>query len=187
MMSRFGRDQGPDGRRAAAALLCAAAVIVVALLTPGAARTPGDTEIRVADRTFERDPSADGKLQVWAAQSPDEARRYVTPVLFPLDAIYMLALAGFTAIGSRVLAKHARLAVPGIAWLLLPVVYLTCDAAEDVLLAMALTAPASSGNAVAMLPSLTRVKIATAGLALAQVALLAIVALWRAVRPASDS
>ena len=77
-------------RPMAVALLCAVAALAVLFVAPRFASGPDDPRLVVKDRVFERDASYQwSEMAAWARRSPDEAARYVMPVLFPIDLVFM--------------------------------------------------------------------------------------------------
>jgi hypothetical protein len=75
-------------------------------------------------------------LGKWIRDNPDSARGYASPILFPLDFLFMLTLGGALACGSVFLARHAMLVsgFPPAIWLIIPLVYVAADFVEDTLL-----------------------------------------------------
>jgi hypothetical protein len=111
----------------------------------------------------------------------DPARsRYLVPVLFPLDLMVMLLLAGALAWAGYVLGPVAFPNWPAFAFLILPLAYLAFDIAEDSFLALLLShsvpiAPYS----IPALKTLTAVKLTLVWLSEAVVWLTGFMA-WRA-------
>lgn len=118
-------------------------------------------------------------LKDWIIANSAAARGYVCPVLFPLDFIFMLALAAATAVGAALTARHAPWISdwPRWIWFIIPVIYLVADFVEDVLLIGVLRKPASLavGN-FAMLARATSIKIKTATAAIILLVILSTVA-----------
>lgn len=122
---------------------------------------------QVSPRFPERQKYQWTELRDLAVAKPDLARFYVWPVLFPLDLIVMLALAGSMGLASFVWLKAAG----GWAWTaaLLPAGYFLTDLVEDCLLATTLRNPARITEAsVRRLKIFTKLKFWTIGLAIAQ-------------------
>lgn len=116
------------------------------------------------------------QLADWVKAEPRYAARYVMPTLFPLDLLFMAFLAAFLASASMTSAQSVGALTP-IAWLfvLIPVVYLAIDLAEDVVLASLLTHPESIADAsVGVAHVLTRLKIWSVTAAFGQTALLVV-------------
>jgi hypothetical protein len=112
---------------------------------------------------------------------PDKASRatrYAFPILFPLDLIEMILIAGACAIASVVWGHYLGVP-PSWLWLvlLLPCLYLAADLAEDTLLAFLLTTPeAIPDRLVSVVRGLTSTKLYAVKLAMGQAGLIAIAA-----------
>src|ERR1043165_333962 len=90
-------------------LLLALAVIAILIVTVGRRCVIGTvassqdagigkTEYKVGDRFLEVSTAYDAaKFRDWAAKHPTAAKGYAVPVLFPLDFVFMFALAGLMA------------------------------------------------------------------------------------------
>ena len=93
---------------------------------------------------------------------------YVCPILFPLDLIVMLALAGAMGAAS---AHWIKQLYPSVEWLglLLPAVYLLSDLIEDCLLAWLLLRgdPNEAERTVPMLKAITTIKFVSISAAMA--------------------
>jgi hypothetical protein len=132
----------------------------------------------VGRRFLERGPDyTTASLRAWVASGENSlnARHYAMPVLFPLDLVFLLALGGFLACGSVVCAQSIAL-LRNVTWLFaaLPGLYVAADLLEDALLARFLLNPENiTDGAVSFAQTITAVKIKTAGLAIAQTALIA--------------
>ncbi|VIO67175.1 hypothetical protein [Bradyrhizobium ivorense] len=98
----------------------------------------------------------------------DLRMKYVFPILFPLDLIVMLALAG--AMGAASSHWIGRL-YPSFAWLglLVPAVYLLSDLIEDCLLAWLLLRgdPNEAARSVPKLKAITTIKLVSISAAIA--------------------
>ena len=98
----------------------------------------------------------------------DLRMRYVCPILFPLDLIVMLALAG--AMGAASSHWLAQI-YPSAAWLglLVPAVYLLSDLIEDCLLAWLLVRgdPEAAARSVSTLKAITTIKLVSISAAVA--------------------
>jgi hypothetical protein len=61
----------------------------------------------VAGRFLEKGTRPDALiLREWVEKNPNAARGYATPVLFPLDLLFMMSLTGFVLFGSTALAER---------------------------------------------------------------------------------
>ena len=98
----------------------------------------------------------------------DVRLKYVCPILFPLDLIVMLALAGSMGAAS---AHWIKQLYPSLEWLglLLPAVYLLSDLIEDCLLAWLLLRgdPKEAARTVSMLKAITTIKFVSISAAIA--------------------
>ena len=81
-------------------------------------------------------PLNEQNLRQWISSYPESARGYASPVLFPLDILFLFALGIALATGSVFFARHAVLVseVWPVIWWIIPAVYLASDFVEDVLL-----------------------------------------------------
>jgi hypothetical protein len=160
------------------AILCATLAIGVMFALPSVAVRYGSD---VVGRFLEKGAPYDARsLRAWIAQHPEAARGYAFPILFPLDLVFLCSLTGFAAAASMALAPE-RAVLGGLGWLFLviPLTYGVTDLIEDVLLATMLVSPSSITDArVTVTQRITRVKIFTAMLSLAQVFVLSAAALW---------
>lgn len=106
----------------------------------------------------------------------DLRMKYVFPILFPLDLVVMLALAGAMGAASSFWLNQIY---PTAAWLglVVPAVYLLSDLIEDCLLAWLLLHgdPHAAARSVSMLKAITTIKLVSifASIALTLVALVA--------------
>ncbi|MEN3350050.1 MAG: hypothetical protein V7632_3685 [Bradyrhizobium sp.] len=103
-----------------------------------------------------------------ALVTSDLRMKYVCPILFPLDLIVMLALAG--AMGAASSHWISQL-YPQVAWLglLVPAVYLLSDLIEDCLLAWLLLRgdPKEAAQSVPKLKAITTIKLVSISAAIA--------------------
>ena len=123
---------------------------------------------QVSSRFPERKKYEFTELRAFATSKPDLARFYVWPVLFPLDLVVMLALAGSMGLASIIWLGAAG---TPLAWAasLVPASYFLTDLIEDCLLAAMLVDPARITEAsVRRLKIFTQLKFWTIGLAVAQ-------------------
>jgi hypothetical protein len=116
----------------------------------------------------------------WLSDSANRStvNGYVFPVLFPLDILFLACLGTSIGMASAAIAGQMSVAsgIPSWVWWLFPALYMTTDLAEDTLLALLFkSAVALTDESFTLLRSLTKVKIATVGVASAQVGLLALV------------
>src|SRR2546428_12170497 len=120
-------------------VLCIATAVVYGA-TQLVSKRYGD---KVRARFLERNPTYTAEsLSTWVQSNPQAAAGYAFPVLFPLDLLFMAFLAAFLTVASFGLAGTVdRLA--GVAWLfvLLPILYLAVDLAEDTMLRRFLLSP----------------------------------------------
>jgi hypothetical protein len=112
-------------------------------------------------------------LTQWLA---DERNReaiagYIAPVLFPLDLLFMVSLGLFLGCASTALAAALSFLahVPAWVWWALPLSYVLADFAEDALVAAIFkSAVKLTDDSYTLLRTLTRVKLATVGIAIGQ-------------------
>jgi hypothetical protein len=158
-------------------LLAAAVVIGVA-----AARVAQSSGPDVAKRFLEVTPdyTAEG-LRHWISNSGTQLHRYVYPVLFPLDILFLMALAGFFAVASIATAQALQWGRNSL-WIfaIFPVLYAACDFIENVMLARLLLSPtAVTDHAVTRAQTVTHLKFATVAISALQLVLLLI---WGGLR-----
>ena len=106
--------------------------------------------------------------QLGALVQSDLRMRYVFPILFPLDLVVMLALAG--AMGAA--SSHWLTQIyPSAAWLglVVPAVYLLSDLIEDCLLAWLLLHgdPLAAARSVSVLKAITTIKLVSVSASIA--------------------
>jgi hypothetical protein len=163
----------------ALAMLCATVTIGLMFAIPTAAERHGAD---VLGRFLEKGRHYDAEsLRAWVTTHAESARGYAFPVLFPLDALFLCALGAFACVASIGLAHMTGL-LPGRSWLLvvIPLTYAVTDLVEDTALAAMLTDPARINDAlVAATRAITRIKLVTAMLSLAQVFVLSALAAYR--------
>lgn len=108
---------------------------------------------RFPEKTFRYDAD---KLRTLASSSMREI--YIVPLLFPLDLMVMLALAGSMGVATWYWFGQAS---PAWTWLaLIPLIYLISDLAEDCLLAWMLQPPNAWPDAmIGVLKTLTAIKL----------------------------
>jgi hypothetical protein len=154
------------------AILLAAVTIALFFVIPAVAKRYGP---RVAERFLERDVSyVKGEFHDWVIGNRALARGYASPVLFPLDLIFMTCLGGFLAIASGALLAHAGASSWCIASsLVFPLAYIAIDLAEDVLLARMLRAPERIEALIGPAKVLTMVKLGVSFVAVVQTIVLA--------------
>jgi hypothetical protein len=135
---------------------------------------------RVADRFLERgEEYNDTTLASWVRNNAAAARGYAIPVLFPFDVVFMLLLAGFLALASTACAESIPWLNP-FAWAfaILPALYGATDLLEDTLLARLLLKPkAITAGAVRTVQSVTRLKLLSSALAMAQTIAISVLAI----------
>jgi hypothetical protein len=129
----------------------------------------------VWDRRFEASTGyVTADLWTWITADVGRARRYMVPVLMPLDLLLLASLAGACIVTS--LASAAVFpALDGVSSVFVvgPLVFALLDLTEDLLLLRLLRRPTRiSDGSVAVLKRVTRAKIAMLWLALAQAAAL---------------
>jgi hypothetical protein len=75
-------------------------------------------------------------LTDWILQHPTEAAGYASPVLFPLDLLFLISLATALGFGSEWLARHGLFisGLPWWVWWAPPAVYAFADLSEDAML-----------------------------------------------------
>jgi hypothetical protein len=134
---------------------------------------------RTRSRFPERSPYDWTELRDLAVTKPHLAAFYVWPVLFPLDLIVMLLLAGSMGLASAAWLRAAG-GNPNFAYVL-PAFYLVADLVEDSVLAGLLRNPAGiTEHAVNRLKGITRLKMAGIILTIIQTALVFVYYLIRA-------
>jgi hypothetical protein len=124
-------------------------------------------------------PLNEENLRQWILSYPESAKGYASPVLFPLDILFLFALGIALATGSVFFARHAVLVsdIWPVIWWIIPIVYLVSDFVEDVLLigilkdSQRLTAQSFSSLALA-----TDIKIKSVIAGLCQLAALVVLA-----------
>jgi hypothetical protein len=168
-------------------LLCAAATILLQFTIPYFSSPYGAA---VKARFVERSktipelgtgdvPLNEQNLRKWISSCPESARGYASPVLFPLDILFLFVLGIALATGSVFFARHAVLVseVWPVIWWIVPAVYLISDFVEDVLLIgvlknqLRLTARSFSSLALA-----TNIKIKSVTAGFCQLAALGVLA-----------
>ena len=154
-------------------VLLVLAVVVIVLIANMAAASSGPD---VAKRFLEVTPdyTADG-LRNWTSNDPAQAHRYVYPVLFPLDLLFLAALAGLFAIASIATAQALHWD-PDWIWILaiFPVLYAGCDFIENVVLARLLLSPAGvTDRSAAVAQTLTGLKFRAAAISALQLVFVA--------------
>lgn len=143
-------------------------------------------ESRFPEKKFYRNaelPDLKSRLEA-LAQNAALSSYYRKPVLFPADLLVMILLAG--AMGAASYFWLGRLCGPW-AWagLLFPAAYLLFDLVEDCLLARMLGDPVSIGDHVGTLVNLTRGKLVTIIISMAQTAVLLVLNLIEMCRSAA--
>lgn len=102
--------------------------------------------------------------KVWGFVLPDgfadSTGRYIMPVLFPLDLIVMVLVAGATAWAAATWGPQIS-GWPVVLFLVLPLAYLAFDLVEDGLLILVLGKCIAAGSVSTVLPLLTKAKIVT--------------------------
>jgi hypothetical protein len=81
----------------------------------------------------------------WINDPTNQVNRlgYVTPVILPLDVLFLISLGSLLGCLSQLLASRIGLisAWPVIVWWLFPIAYLVCDFVEDALIVSLLSWP----------------------------------------------
>ncbi len=160
-------------------ILLIVAVLAVGLISRKAGECGGPD---VGKRFLEVTPdySVDG-LRRWIEAYPSQSRRYAFPVLFPLDLLFLVALACLLAVASMATARSLHWG-QGWIWTLaiFPVLYAVCDFVENVLLArFMVSATTATSNSVALAQTFTGLKLATVAISALQLLVLLV---WGAVR-----
>jgi len=153
-------------------ILLAVATVVIWIIAEKAAESSGRD---VGNRFLEVTPdyTADG-LRSWIATYPFQAHRYAFPVLFPLDLLFLLTVAGFFAVASIAIASALHWNQE---WIRLcaifPILYATCDLIENILLVRLLVSPTVvTDRSVAVAQTVTGLKFAAVAISAAQLLLL---------------
>lgn len=126
----------------------------------------GPETVEFASRFPERGPYSTAQLNAFVRQHSARSRFYVWPVLFPLDVVVMLMLAGAMGAASYYwIAQSLPFGLNSWAWiaLIFPAAYFVADLVEDLILAVNLTvADLTSGlitdARVKILKAFTRLK-----------------------------
>ncbi len=155
---------------------------------------PEYADYKVGKRFLETSTGYDaGRLRAWIASHGTAAKGYAVPVLFPLDFVFMIALAGLTAgisgLAAYYLGHHIAAWLgwpPAFVWavvglsILMPALYLLVDVIEDsLLIAMLREWKPATDEFVATVKTITDIKIWSVTFAIRQTAVLAILAaLW---------
>ena len=150
------------------------AVVVIALIANMAAAS-GGTDVTKRFLEVTPDYTADG-LRDWVSDDPVQAHRYVYPVLFPLDLLFLAVLAGLFAVASIATAQALHWDRDWV-WILavFPILYVACDFIENVVLARLLLSPAGvTDRSVAVAQALTGLKFAAVAISALQLLLLLI-------------
>ncbi len=121
----------------------------------------------------------EANFAAWLAKPDNQSNRrgYAFPVLFPLDILFLVALASLLGMVSLLLAGQVGAVAgwPVWVWWLFPVSYMAFDLLEDVLLITLLTMPSLlNGGTFRALSAFTSAKIGTVIVAIGQVGLLAL-------------
>ena len=153
----------------------------------------GENEYKVGDRFLEVSTAYDaGRFRDWVAKYPAAAKGYAVPVLFPLDYVFMFALAGLTAGLSALATYYVAMGIATAAGLqnpvvlvclavalavVMPAVYLGLDIVEDGrLIAMLTKRVPVTDQSVASVKKFTAFKIRSVTFAIKQTTVLAILA-----------
>jgi hypothetical protein len=137
------------------------------------------------EKTKDEGRLTDENLSAWIINPANEHQRlgYLTPIIFPLDLIYLVSLGCFLGSLSQLSADHvSRLSrwKPRL-WWLSPVAYMICDLAEDSIILLTLSKTiALTPNIFALLRAATVAKLFTVTVANIQAVLL--VGVWVASR-----
>ena len=111
-------------------------------------------------------------LKEWVQANPDAAKKYVTPVIFPLDMLFVLAAGVFLGFASVLLAGRIDTLsfIPMWVWWILPALYMIADICEGAAMISLLSRPdLIGGYGFAALRALTFTKLVTITLAISQV------------------
>jgi hypothetical protein len=118
-------------------------------------------------------------LAKWLADEKNDnaVSGYVFPVLFPLDILFLICLGSLLGVASVALADHLNVLshVPHWIWWLFPALYVVSDLSEDTAVVSVFKSfvPLTPGS-FRLLSTLTAIKLATVGVAVAQVGFLAV-------------
>jgi len=138
------------------------------------------------ERTLEVKPdyTADW-LKDWVSKNPDAALKYVSPLLFPLDLIFLLFMGAALAMASyKFAAAQSVLASALPLFLVLPLLYIAADLTEGLFLARMLRSPeAITPSLVTVVQSITKIKIWSFVASIGQTLFLCLGALWKVLRP----
>ncbi len=124
-------------------------------------------------------PLNEQNLHQWISSYPESARGYASPVLFPLDILFLFALGIALATGSVFFARNALLVsdVWPVIWWIIPAVYLVSDFVEDVLLIGILKNPQRlTARSFSSLALATKIKIKSVTAGFCQLAALGVLA-----------
>ena len=148
-----------------------------------AARLGGFVAARTLEHpaTYQAYTTAD--LAQFVAAWPHAARAYVVPVLFPLDLLFMILLGATLTVAAVGFSEGTAFAPAARFFMILPLVYLAADLAEDTMLARLLLAPSAITNdAVSGAKALTTLKLGALVASTGQVLLLAVLYLKALLR-----
>ena len=138
--------------------------LVLAAVAGGAAYYAGVRAVEepTLERRLERYPdyTADS-LKIWIGEHEQAARKYVSPILFPIDLVFLIFAGAALAMASfRFAGAHSLLASSAPLFLILPILYALADGVEDILLARMLSAPDTiTPSLVGFVQCVTKVKI----------------------------
>jgi hypothetical protein len=124
-------------------------------------------------------PLNEQNLRQWISSYLESAGGYASPVLFPLDILFLFALGIALATGSVFFARHAVLVsnVWPVIWWIIPAVYLVSDFVEDVLLIGILKNPQQlTAQSFSSLALATNIKIKSVTAGFCQLAVLGVLA-----------
>lgn len=76
-------------------------------------------------------------------ENQSDRRRYVAPVIVPLDLLFLIALGSFLGLASVLMAEQMPFISKyrPVVWWIFPLAYLACDLVEDIFIAAILTWP----------------------------------------------
>jgi hypothetical protein len=124
-------------------------------------------------------PLNEENLRSWISSYPEFAKGYASPVLFPLDILFLFALGIALATGSVFFARHAVLVsdVWPVIWWIIPMVYLVSDLVEDIILMGVLKNPQRlTAQSFSSLALATDIKIKSVSAGFCQLAALVVLA-----------
>ena len=161
--------------------------VVVALCFVATSKTKSYFGLSTVTLGVDPGYSAEDFRAIVACNAATVRARFVVPILFPIDLLLLVCLGGWLAMTSLALGEPARVPISIIPLLVVvPVLYVACDLAENCLFAWLLLLPnaqAIPDGVVGVARVATIGKLYFAGLGIAQTVLLAVATFFYWLRP----